>query len=280
MTDSRPIPWRALDPARASALVDARLQLHHAAQLATAMGISYLPPKPDDSHTNLEWLPALEALASNVVRLAKPMRLAVRPNPFALLVLDEHDTPTAELHLNGRTVEGIVRWIRAQLGAYGLDAARYTLKRHYQIPHHPVADNAAFDATHTGDFEQLAAWYSNAARLLAGVAAANPGASPIRCWPHHFDIATLLDIGSRRTIGVGMEPGDASYAEPYFYVNRTPPIDANAQRPALDGGGTWHTQDWIGAVLTGSKLSPTTQREQCETFLRSAVQAMLALTGR
>lgn len=274
MTQTSSTSWRELDPSRAGELVDARLQFHHAAQLATAMGISYLPAQPDDSHTNLEWLAELGALASNVVRIAKPARLAVRPHPLALLMLDEHDTATAELHLNGRNIDGAVRWIRTQLDAYGIDGGRYTLRRHYEIPHHPVADGVAFDATHAGDFEQLAAWFSNAASLLAGVASANPGASPIRCWPHHFDIATLLAIGAQRTIGVGMEPGDVSYAEPYFYVNRTPPLDAQAERPALDGGGAWHTRDWIGAVLVGSKLSATKQREQCEAFLRSAIHSV------
>src|SRR4051812_30076366 len=45
-------------PETATRLSDARRQLHHAAQFATAAGISYLPARPDDSHTNLEWLPS------------------------------------------------------------------------------------------------------------------------------------------------------------------------------------------------------------------------------
>jgi hypothetical protein len=266
-------PWRDVDPSRAAALVDARLQFHHAAQLATAMGISYLPAQPDDSHTNLEWLPGLDALASNVVRGTRVVRVAVRPNPFAVLVLDGSNAPSATILLDGRTMDGAARWIRAHLDDYGLDAARYTLERHYTIPRHAVGDHAGFDATHDTDFEQLSAWYSDAAALFTALASTTPGASTVRCWPHHFDIATLIEVVPQHTVGVGMEPGDGYYAEPYFYVNISPQPAPKADLPALQGGGRWHTHEWIGAVLTGSHVGKTSQREQCAAFVQSAVAA-------
>src|SRR5204863_9809351 len=88
MPGSATSTWRQLGPQRADDLVDARLQFHHVAQLATAMGISFLPPKPDDSHTNLEWIDAVAALASRVVPRATPFRVAVRPAGLTVLVLD------------------------------------------------------------------------------------------------------------------------------------------------------------------------------------------------
>jgi hypothetical protein len=102
------------------------------------------------------------------------------------------------------------------------------------------------------------------------------GASEVRCWPHHFDIATLVDIGSGATVGVGLEPGDTYYVEPYFYVNRHPRPADKTLATTLDGNGSWHTREWIGAVLPGSRVSPADgQREQIDAFLDSAVHAML-----
>lgn len=261
-------------------LFDARLQFHHAAQLATALGISYLPAQPDDSHTSLEWLPALEALASNPVRGVKPVRLAVRPNPLAVLVLDESNTPTATLLLHGRTIDGAARWIRSELDGFGLESKRYTLKRHYTIPTHPVAERAGFDATHIVDFEQLSAWYSDAAGLLTAIASSTPGASAVRCWPHHFDIATVIQVSPKQTVGVGMEPGDVYYNEPYFYVNMSPSPAVDAPRAALSGGGAWHTHEWIGAVLPATRIGTTDQREQCMAFLQSAIAACSAMLAK
>src|SRR5438045_2936820 len=106
--------WRQLDPQRGVHLVDTRLQLHHAAQLATAFGISYLPPQPDDSHTNLEWIETVGALASNAGG-APTIRLAVRPHAFAILVLDERTSVLGTYLLDGRTIDDAAGWIRGQL---------------------------------------------------------------------------------------------------------------------------------------------------------------------
>ncbi len=67
--------WLPLDTARSKELTDARLQLHHAVQLAVAAGISYLPAAPDDSHTSLEWVPDLRALLSRACRALVPSGL-------------------------------------------------------------------------------------------------------------------------------------------------------------------------------------------------------------
>src|SRR5215467_12878183 len=91
--------WRALRGNAAASLVDARLQLHHAAQLATALGISYLPKRPDDSHTNLQWIDTLSALVSNAVPGPNEIRIGVSAAPFALVVL-VNDGPRANLSLD------------------------------------------------------------------------------------------------------------------------------------------------------------------------------------
>jgi hypothetical protein len=264
--------WRQLDPRRATDLVDARLQLHHAAQLATAFGISYLPAQPDDSHTNLEWIERAGALASKSVG-APAIRVAVRPDAFAILVLDASANVVATYLLDGRTVDDAARWVRGQLAEHGLEGARYTLKRHYEIPPHAVDTGAAFRAATPALFEQLAAWYANAADALERVAATTPNASAVRCWPHHFDIATLVEVAPGKTIGLGMEPGDVYWQEPYFYASMSPSPAADAPRGDLAGNGLWHTRDWIGAELPASRLAATNQQAQVDEFIAGAVSA-------
>jgi hypothetical protein len=88
----------------------------------------------------------------------------------------------------------------------------------------------------------------------------------------------LVEVAPRKTIGVGMEPGDVYYAEPYFYVNMSP-SPTSAPTSELAGGGSWHTREWIGAVLPGSRVGRQDQQEQIATFLeaarRDATQALL-----
>ena len=87
------------------------------------------------------------------------------------------------------------------------------------------------------------------------------GLGPIRIWPHHFDLGAILP----GTIGVGLSPGDAYYAEPYFYVTPPSPIDRG---PAIAGGGFWRTDGWTGAVLLASAAG------RPEAFVESALAAM------
>jgi hypothetical protein len=262
-----------LRPELATALSDARLQFHHAVQLATAAGISYLPPKPDDSHTNLEWLPGDGRLASNRIPSSKPFRIAVRAADLELSLLDTNDVVLASMALNQRTIGDAAGWLRRQLPELGADPRLFTLTRHYEIPHHAVDDGAPFDTSDTMAFAQLAAWYDIAAMILESMQDLSGHTSDVRCWPHHFDIGVLIDVEPGKTIGVGMEPGDVYYDEPYFYVNTTPAL-TSAPSVALPCGGAWHTREWIGAVLRGSVLSGDSAAEEIRAFLVTSVAAV------
>jgi hypothetical protein len=267
--------WRAARPALARSLTDARLQLHHAAQLATALGISYLPKQPDDGHTNLEWAATLGALVSNPVSVpGARVRVGVRLADLTCLVLRD-GALVAGFALEGQTIALAEDWIKTRLRESGLDAHRYTLARHYEIPTHAVGQGAPFDGRERAHFNELATWFGNAASILGALASTTPGAGPVRCWPHHFDIATLLAVGGDRTIGIGMEPGDVYYNEPYFYVNAHPAPRAESLTASLDPG-LWHTREWTGAVLAGSRLAPDAkeQERKVAAFISTAVEAL------
>lgn len=262
--------WRVLHPERAGSLVDTRLQVHHAAQLATALGISYLPKMPDDSHTNLEWIDTLSALVSKPVRGSSAIRLGVSVAPFGLIIIVDNG-PRANLSLDGRTIAEGADWVRAQLTTLGLDGATYTLAKHYTIPPHAVDEGGRFDTSDGDAFEQLAAWYSDAWIILEEFVARMPHAAPVRCWPHHFDIATLIEFEPGKTVSLGMEPGDVYYNQPYYYASTYPRPRADLARPPLAGNGRWHTDEWIGAVLPASNIGDAQQRGQIEAFIDSAL---------
>jgi len=80
----------------------------------------------------------------------------------------------------------------------------------------------------------------------------------VRCWPHHFDIATYVslehgDFETAKGIGVGMSPGDESYDQPYFYINPFPHLNA-AELPAPPSPGHLHNEGFVGAIATGDEI--------------------------
>jgi hypothetical protein len=265
--------WQTLDPALASHLVDARHQLHHAAQFAAALGISFLRKQPDDSHTNMGWLHRHRALVSHAASAGSDrIQVGVRPGDLTLLVL-RNDETRHELGVAGHTVTEIGTKLREVLTSEGLDGKRFTLDRHYDLPPQPLDHGAKFDTQDSKAFRELEAWYANAAGVLRQLRA-RLGSSEVRCWPHHFDIATLATIRPGRTSGAGLSPGDESYGEPYFYVNAYPSL-ASAPTPDL-GGGRWHSEGWSGAVLRGSQLPDDAngQFRRVAEFLDSSTAAI------
>ncbi len=271
--------WQPIHPEAAARLTDSRLQLHHAAQFGAAAGISFLHHLPDDSHTNLEWIPALGGLFSRVIPAQLAFRIGVRPVKLAVLVVTDENRPVSEYPLHGRTITEAKDWIRAQINLLGADGSRYTLARHYEIPRHDVAIGESFDASEQACFDELSKWFANGAAMLGSLTRTSSTASEVRCWPNHFDIGTLIKVAAGRAIGIGLESGDDYYDEPYFYVNMRPqPTAARARSRPLWGSGTWHTDEWVGAVLRGSRLgAASSQERQAREFLDSAVSACRAL---
>src|SRR6185436_9917469 len=107
--------------------------------------------------------------------------------------------------------------------------------------------------------EEVAAWLDAAHHLLSGVARRHSGASAVRLWPHHFDVATLIaldpdgDPEAARSIGAGLALGDTFKPEPYIYITPWPYPSKDRELPALDGG-SWNTEGWTGAYLEASRL--------------------------
>jgi hypothetical protein len=203
-----------------------------------------------------------------------------------LLAIGDAGRVKAELSLAGRTLDEGMAWAAAQLGR----APGSLVRPAYDMPDHPGLRGEAFRLQPSAAFQELAAFYDDAARLLAAVAAGEPGASEVRLWPHHFDLATLITVApaakgeQARTIGVGLSPGDASYAEPYLCVSPWPYPDAAWKPPQLAGQGRWHSQGFCGAVLTGSDLvmagGAEAQAARAVEFLRAAIAVCHEIVDR
>jgi hypothetical protein len=261
-----------------AALAEARVALHWAAQLPAAAGRALIPAVPDDSHTGLAWLPGPRLLAGG--RTPAGQRAALRAADSSLVILGPGDVPGAELALTGRTFADALAWLAAALRVPpGVSLSRAD----YDMPPHAVADGGRFGDSDAVGRAELARWYATADAILHRVARAHAGASPVRCWPHHFDIATLLPGPAEgRSVGVGLSPGDGSYAQPYWYVTPWPYPEARAFAD-LPAGGHWHTAGWVGAVLTGEILltsaQPAARARAVVDFLEGAVSVCQTLLG-
>ena len=273
--------WRRVDMERSGSLAGARLAAHWAAQVVAAVGDALVPAESDDSHTSMEWDDGRGLLLGGPIP-GGGVRVGLSLAGLELVVLDGRQAERQRIPLEERTLTAALDLVTEVLaGLLGHPVERRPELRTYDMPAHPVGQGVPFAAPDRQGLAELARWYGNAAALMETVSDATPLASPVRCWPHHFDITTLLTLDpeeagdDRRYIGFGLSPGDASYGEPYFYVNPWP-YPGDGELPELAGGGFWHREGWTGAVLPASRLTPdgAAQGERVVAWLRSALAAV------
>ncbi|MBW2231800.1 MAG: hypothetical protein JRH17_15545 [Deltaproteobacteria bacterium] len=271
--------WRTLGAVAPTQLVDARLQLHHAAQVVASAGVTFLEPAPDDSHPNLGWVEPLGALMGHCLPGADA-QVGLRVADLSLLLVNQSGAVSDEFALDGTKLDDGYAWLAEATARAGAELPSAGITRAaYEIPNHPTGRGEAFSCKSQQAFAELARWFANGHHALVELATRVPGASDVRCWPHHFDLGSLAVLATEpdgslaKSIGLGLSPGDDSYAEPYWYVSPWPYPEPNAL-PSLVRGGHWHTEGYTSAILTGSELvggSPESQSDRLHAFLDAAV---------
>ncbi len=248
------VDWQKLGAVAPANLADARDAAHAAAQWPSRAARAAIPAAEDDSHSNLGWDDETSLLCSH--DLGDGHRAGLSIARLALVHLHGADTVN-ELPLTGCSSGDIVGWLMKIPAVASGDVSWLARALPYELPASVAADRESHAAPDMPALAELERWYANAAGMLDEIAAADPAASEVRCWPHHFDIATLITLAGEgeeaTTIGVGMSPGDGSYADPYLYVTPWPypPASALPDLPAL---GHWHTDGFVAAIVTAARI--------------------------
>src|SRR5262245_46377831 len=271
--------WKPLPTVERGRLSEARLAAHYDVQWLGGAARAYIEPKADDGHTNLGWDQALGGLTTHP--LPDGSRLALRITDMTLLLLG---TGAGELPLQARSDADIRTWLGSRLSANGLDPSSLDKPLPYELPASAVATGGHYLLDHLESaLGELAEWYDHAYRTLDNVqqdlVARGLRAPPVRCWPHHFDLDTLVYFNTQnadntRTMGVGFSPGDEYYDEPYFYVSLYPaPAVTTLPAPPF---GHWHSHAFTAAIATASLiLEKGDQGAAVGSFLRSATDIVI-----
>jgi len=273
MTTASWRPVGGIDPAAMSA---ARLQAHLALQWLARAARAYIPCRPDDHHTNLGWDDALGGLVTHP--LPDGARLGLRVADLTLVLVDSSGRKDI-FALDGRRDADAYDWLGRHARARGFDAQALDAALPYEVP--AFAGGDVYTAAALGEpLAELAIWFSNANGTLAAIrqwlATQNIDAPPVRCWPHHFDLDTLVTLAPGRTTGIGFEPGDEHYDEPYFYVSLHPAPDL-ATLPPLPAVAHWHTKHFTAAIAPAHRiLAVNDQGAEVAAFLHAAVEAAIA----
>jgi len=266
--------WNDIPSFDENQLKNARLQLHHAAQIPAIIARSFLGEHHEDIHANLGWAQEINALVSRPIPGPSGNAfIALQFQHPGILILEE--SFSTQIPLMGNNWNSLFNEVLEILAERGFDKGKISLEQPYKndLPAFETYESD-FDLNNLEAFEVLGSYFSNSNAMLAEILADSTEASEIRCWPHHFDIASLLDLGKGKSIGIGMSPGDSSSTLPYYYVNMWPYPDTDkVSLPALSSG-KWNTEGWVGTLLNAEAFAGTPdQKEIIKTFIKESVSA-------
>jgi len=242
--------------------------------------VTNLRPMPDDSQSSFVWDAPHSALVSQPLPAkGGEVRVGLRISRLELILTRGANVLDA-FQFDGKTEAEGGSWLDSKMHTLGLKPATGAMLA-YDLPAHPVGEGRYRLGMLGRELGELSRWFGGPAEALEDfrgrLANLRPAPGPVRCWPHHFDIATLVRLDestdeSARSIGVGLSPGDEFYSQPYVYVSPWPRFDSEPL-PELPRPGRWHTEGFFGAVATADDILAAPERSRAlRAFLEAAFQ--------
>ncbi|MEM8771469.1 MAG: hypothetical protein AAGD92_07460 [Pseudomonadota bacterium] len=255
--------WKPLGAVAPKKLARIHEQPYQLAQWLGRFARGYLTPADDDSHTSFVWHSENGAMATNEASFGgKKVAFAFYPRDLILSVIID-GVIGDEIAMHGRRDRDAGVWMAGVLEAHGADPVKLHDAAPYALLKTPYAQDAPYDAkTDVAGLSELARYLDNASLVLNEIVAAyghvRPGPAPVRLWPHHFDIATIITLEdgafeTARAVGAGLAIPDKLHKEFYFY---TYPWPRNERKnlPPLRSNCSYQYDGFFGAVQTMSSV--------------------------
>lgn len=233
------------------AFAHTRHALHHAAQVSSALAATLRPGQDVHEAANFGWDPHLEALVGHRVGDRSDVAAGLRLRDATWIVVQDNQI-VQERKLVGSTLDAARAWLQGVVAELGCED-RELVPVGYELPPHVAAEGQPLADLDEHALERIHTWFGLAHTVLGALASREERALPVRAWPHHFDLGTVIviergvDAEHSRGIGIGMAPGDDHVSEPYLYVNPYPPPPVDAL-PELSRG-RWQTGGFCGAIF-------------------------------
>ncbi len=222
-------------------------QIHLAAQYLAAAGISFLDKKEDDSHTNLAWEVENNRLATHSFgNGTNQVGLNLLSTNLEWLV---NGTAEATIDLQTSTHSEILNWLNNQAQKHQIDK-EYRYDFHYELPYPSISEDYKFQIDNT-ESKIYAEELNRAQTSFQSFLSENNLDSPIRVWPHHFDLGiySQLDQSENTFLAAGLAIPDTLVDGLYYYASgyKDGKEIVTKTFKGMDRGD-WRS-DWDGATL-------------------------------
>lgn len=221
------------------------------AQWLARIANSYVRDSAPERRTELEFRRAEAAFVTKPFDRNVSLELRL---PSLEMQFLEHGRPVPHvLDPEEHSAAEVEAWILVELLHRGIDREKFSKRLPYPMPDLMSGDGEDYSpqSCRRGLLE-YAAWYANAALVLAAAANAR-GAGDVRiiCLPQTLALTCLLDAEGS-TADFGFLPGDWEDSEPYFYAGAAAPVGVTVirKRRILKASQLLAQRDHAAAAIT------------------------------
>src|SRR4029079_16041101 len=135
--------WRPVGRVDLARLREARMQAYYAAQWLARTARAYVPPQPDDGHTNLGWDNGLDGFTTHPFADGRQLGLRL---PDLTLALLENGKIAQSFPLHGHSEAEARAWLGEQMQRLKLSPEALDTPLPYELSPHPLAEGGRYDA--------------------------------------------------------------------------------------------------------------------------------------
>ena len=260
---------------------DALIQQHIAAQFIAMAGHSLIPQQPDDSNTNMDFVPLNNILLGNLIE--GKIRIGLYLPKLQIMLCDAENNILNIIFLDGKSKTEVFDEIKNSLQKLNIDTQNFKQELHYQIPDTYPQTNFRFHADEDS-LNENAIYRFNANLILSEFADQYNLRQEVKIWPHHFDTGFFNGLENNekgeliKSLGLGFAIPDTMIDEPYYYLSFWSANGTFKPSKTELNHGKWMMPNWNGGVLTTSEinsaLSADEQKLKVESFFNEGLKSL------
>jgi hypothetical protein len=252
-------------------------KVHGLSQVIAKFNRTFVPEKPDDSHTNLYFDALSRLLYGRWVQDGEQQYcLVLNVGTFEFQLINEKRRSVFEIYINDRTIQEVEEKIAELLSEVGFDTDGFLDPMHYEIPDYDYFTSPLkpWKEKDIRDWETIRSLANTACFYMKGYVMAE---GEIRIWPHHFDTGVYVEANSEIGLGFGLAMKDPMVNEAYFYYSGYGLNGSTLEYdnlPELTDGRWEVSENWKGAVLPITELESEAE-SKVRTFIEEVSITLL-----
>jgi hypothetical protein len=252
--------------------------IHQISQVLPKLGRTFVPKRPDDSHTNLYFEPLYKRMVGRWIKTTKGTVMpAISLNNMSFQLLNAKIEVIDDCLIENRNYNELEILVEDSLKTIHLADHSFRDPLHFDIPDYPFKLKP-LPALKSENLDEWIYFRDLANHVLNDVGNYLGLNIEVRIWRHHFDTGIYFQWKDDLGIGAGMSMEDPIAGSPYFYISGyvgSQQVDYSDALPLTKGKWIKEGQ-WKGGILPINELTRNNALIVVQTFFAESLKFLLA----